>query len=183
MTEIHKRQEQIIESFVSPLTKFKPIAWHLPRPNPTRYKGSVPLHFEKKLLDLTGIPNNKDLLNMFSGDSKMGFTVDVKPETNPDLIHDCHDLPFDDNTFGNSFRDSPYSTQESIELYGTGPLHPTKFTAEQVRVTKPNGLVMIYHINTQPNPLGCKYLGTICIITRVQHKLRTCQIFRKEFLH
>lgn len=160
------------------LQKFKPIAWHLPRPNPTHYKGSVPLHFEKKFLEFTHIEQGQ-LLNMFSGGSKMGFTVDIKPEVEPDYVGDCHKLPWKDNWADNVFLDPPYSDGESKELYGTGPLKPTQYMNEAVRLCKPNGLIALYHIYMPPRPEGCQYLGVICVITRVYHKPRLCTIFRK----
>lgn len=166
---------------ISPLKKFKPIAWHLPRPSKSKYKGSVPLHFEKKLLEFTGLENCNCLLNMFSGGSNMGYTIDINPDVKPSYVADCHNLPMPDNHFDNTFLDPPYSDKESKELYNTGPLHPQKYVEEAVRVTKPNGLIMIYHIYMPPRPKGTKYLGVISIITRVYHKPRLCTIFRKEF--
>lgn len=160
--------------------KFKPVTWHLPRPNPTRYKGSVPLHFETKFLNFTGIVNDKKLLNMFAGGSKMGYTVDINPLTKPDKVADCHKLPFADNSFNNAFLDPPYSDEESKEMYGTGKLKPLQYINEAVRVCKPNGLICCYHVYWTPRPEGCKYMGIICIITRVYHKPRVCTIFMKE---
>jgi len=172
---------QVLESRTTILQeKFKPITWHLPRPNPTHYKGSVPLHFEHKFLQFTGINNDQRLLNMFSGGSKMGYTVDIKPEVKPNFIADCHFLPFENNEFDNVFLDPPYSDEESESLYGTGPLSPSKYIKEAVRVCKPNGLIACYHIYWTPRPEGCKYLGIIVIITRVYHKPRVCTIFKKE---
>lgn len=160
--------------------KFKPIVWHLPRPSKSKYKGSVPLHFETKWLKFTGIEDNKDLLQMFSGGSKMGYTVDIKPENNPDKVADCHKLPFPDNHFSNVFLDPPYSDDESKELYGTGKLKPTQFINEAVRVCKPGGLISVYHVYWTPRPKNTQYRGIISIITRVYHKPRICTIFQKD---
>lgn len=161
------------------MDKFKPICWHLPRPSKSKYKGSVPLHFETKLLKHLGISQN-GLLQMFSGGSKLGHTVDIDINTNPDTVADCHNLPFPDNYFDNVYLDPPYSNEESKELYNTGPLKPMKYIAEAVRVCKPNGLICAYHVYWTPRPIGTKYLGIIAIITRVYHKPRVCTIFQKE---
>lgn len=160
--------------------KFKPIAWHLPRPSKSKYKGSVPLHFEVKFRRLFGIEDNKKSLQMFAGGSKMFHTVDVNPKTNPDTVADCHNLPFSDNYFDNVFLDPPYSNDESKELYGTGKLKPSKYLSEAVRVCKPKGIIACYHVYWTPRPQGTKYLGIISIITRVYHKPRVCTVFRKE---
>jgi len=174
MTELQNNQTVMRE-------KFKPIAWHLPRPSRTKYKGSVPLHFETKLLRFLGIENTK-ILNMFSGGSKMGYTVDIKPDNFPDKIANCHKLPFNNESFDNVFLDPPYSNEESKKLYGTGPLKPITYINEAVRVCKPGGLICAYHVYWTPRPKGTKYLGIISIITRVYHKPRICTIFQKEYI-
>jgi len=110
----------------------------------------------------------------------MGHTVDIKAETNPDEIADCHNLPLKDNSFQNVFLDPPYSNQESQEIYDTGKLKPTLYTNEAVRVCKPGGIIAIYHVYWPPVPRGCVYLGIISIITRVYHKPRLCTIFKKS---
>ena len=161
--------------------KFKPLCWHLPRPSKSKYKGSVPLHFEIKLQRFLGIENTK-LLNMFSGGSKMGITMDINPDTHPDYVADCHNMTFVDNTFDNVFLDPPYSDEESKEMYGTGKLKPSKYINEAVRVCKHGGLICCYHVYWTPRPKGTKYLGIIAVITRVYHKPRVCTIFQKEIM-
>lgn len=160
--------------------KFKPICWHLPRPSKSKYKGSVPLHFETKLLKFLEIEDSTKLLNMFSGGSRMGYTVDIKPDTHPCMVDDCHNIHWEDNTFDNVFLDPPYSNEESKKLYDTGNLKPTKYISEAVRLCKPGGLICCYHVYWTPRPKGTKYLGIIAIITRVYHKPRVCTIFQKE---
>lgn len=163
------------------MDKFKPLAWHLPRPNPTRYKGSVPRNFEPKFLKFAGIENSKsDLLQMFSGGSKMGFTVDINPEVKPDLVHDCHELPLETNSFGNVFLDPPYSDGENKEMYGVDvPLHHAQYVKEAVRCCKKGGLIAHYHMYIPPIPPSCRYVGVIAIITRIYHKPRLCTMFQK----
>ena len=163
---------------ISAKCRFKPVVWHLPRPNSTCYKGSVPLHFEKKFLEFTGIEKNH-LLNMFSGGSQMGYTVDINPTVNPDKVADCHNLPFENESFDNVFLDPPYSDDESKKMYGAGPLKPTKYMNEAVRVCREGGIIALYHIYWAPIPEGCKYLGIISIITRVYHRPRLCTVFQK----
>jgi len=161
------------------MEKFKPVCWHLPRPSKSKYKGSVPLHFETKLLRFLGM-NHYGLLNMFAGGSKMGTTIDINPNTKPDYVADCHNLYFGDNTFDNVFMDPPYSDDESKDMYGTGKLKPTKYISEAVRVCKPGGLICCYHVYWTPRPKGTTYKGIISIITRVYHKPRVCTIFQKD---
>jgi len=170
-----------IDVIIQRWEKFKPIAWHLPRPSRTKYKGSVPLHFETKLLRQLEITED-GLLQMFSGGSKVGHTVDINPDNNPDTVADCHDLPFPDNHFDNVYLDPPYSDEESKEIYGTGKLKPQTYINEAVRVCKPGGLICAYHVYWTPRPKGTKYLGIISIITRVYHKPRVCTIFQKDLV-
>ena len=151
------------------------ILWHLPRPSST-YKGSYPLHFEKKFKKLI----NCDYLHVFSGTAKTGLRVDIKFENKPDIVADAHYLPFKDNTFPASLADPPYSKQLAKELYQTPELKEKLWVSELVRVTKPGGKIALYHWYQSPRPKGCKYWRILVILTRIRHFARICCIFIKE---
>ena len=156
--------------------KFKPICWHLPRPS-SRYQGSYPLHFETKFKRLIGF---SDYLHLFSGDAKTGLKVDLKIENRPDVVADCHRLPFRDNSFPGVLADPPYNDDYAQRLYKTPKLKPSKWIEEAVRVCKQGGIVALYHLYWSKRPNLCSYLGVITIVTRVYHAARIVTVFRKE---
>jgi hypothetical protein len=162
------------------------LVWVLPRPKRNKYKGGFPLWFEEKLLTLYGFDyKTSDLkdkvLHMFAGMSKFGFRVDIKPEVEPDLIADCHNLPISDNTYDMVICDPPYSDELSKELYGTGKIKYKQYISEAVRIVKPGGFVASYHWAMTPRPEGTNYHKRIFIGTRIWHKPRICCIFQKEY--
>ena len=169
------------------------LAWVLPRPAPSCYPGSVPLHFEKKMLRHLGLdPSVHKILQPFGGMGEYGIRCDLR-ETHPlaerfggkvkwrkpDYICDAHDLPFDDNIFDLVFCDPPYSAKEAAEIYGTPPVVYKTYIAEAVRVAKLGGFIASYHVVMTPRPDGTTYHSRIMLGTRVWHRLRVCCIFQK----
>ena len=150
--------------------------WFLPRPNGTKYRGSFPLHFEKRLF-ATYKPQS--ILQPFGGMAEYGIRCDINPEVKPDIVCDAHNLPFSDNTFNFVLCDPPYSTDLSGRLYKTGPVKDNLYIKEAVRVTKVGGYVGLYHWVMQPRPKGTRYDRIIVIITRIRHHARFCCIFQK----
>lgn len=110
----------------------------------------------------------------------MGLTVDIKPENKPMMVADAHSLPFRDNSFDAIVADPPYSDDYAKDLYKTPKLKPTAIIKELVRVLKPDGVLVWYHLYPIPRPEGCKYLGVITIVTRIYHKPRVVTVFRKD---
>ena len=136
-------------------TQEKNIAWFLPRPKKDRYKGGMPLYAEEWLIklanDILGYEGN--LLNLFCGMNKYGFRIDIKPEVEPDLICDAHELTkHHSEKYDIILADPPYSTEEAKEIYGTPKLNYKKWTAEAEQLLKPNGLLIVYHKYVMPNP-------------------------------
>jgi SAM-dependent methyltransferase len=152
--------------------------WWLPRPKKSKFKGGVPLHFEKKLMNLLGNPEM--ILQPFGGDGEYGLKVDISRNYCPDVIADAHNLPFRDNSFDLVLLDPPYSNQYAHTLYGTGELHFTKYTSEAVRVAKPNGFIVVYHYYLSPRLCRTSWYHLLVIVTRIFHKARIVSIFRKE---
>lgn len=156
------------------------LSWVLPRPGKDHYPGGYPLHFEKKLFDLYSWPSS--ILHLFGGKSEYGVRLDIKPEVKPDVVGDCHYLPFLDDSFDMVVADPPYSNEYSAEMYGTGKLIYKKWTAEAVRVTKPGGFVVVYHLKWVPRPKGTTSHRRIFLAVRVWHNLRYVGIFRKDVI-
>ena len=150
--------------------------WYLPRPNGTKYRGSFPLHFEKRLFAMY---KPSSILQPFGGMAEYGSRCDLNKDVSPDILADAHNLPFRSDTFDFVLCDPPYSTDLSGKLYKTGPIKDSAYTKEAVRVCKEGGYVGLYHWVMQPRPKGTRYDRVIVIITRIRHHARFCCVFQK----
>ena len=150
--------------------------WHLPRPNGTKYPGSFPLHFEKRLFQ---IYRPSSILQPFGGACEYGLRLDVNPSTKPMIVADAHYLPFRDDSFDFVLCDPPYSVDLSGRLYKTGEIKEKQYIKEAVRVTKLGGYLALYHWVMPPRPKNMRYDRLIVIITRIRHHARFCAIFQK----
>jgi hypothetical protein len=159
--------------------KIKTICWVLPRPSKSKYRGSFPLHFEKKLWRELGEP--KKVLHPFGGKAEIGDRVDINPDVNPTWVGDAHDMNWiKDNAYDLVILDPPYDDDKSNKLYGTGKLFYKKYITEAVRVCKKGGFIAMYHWVMTPRPNRTKYFERVVILTRVWHRPRVCCIFQKE---
>jgi hypothetical protein len=167
-------------------TQEKNLAWFLPRPKPDHYKGGMPLYAEKWCLelarDILGKPD-ASILNLFCGMNQEGFRVDIKPEVNPDLVCDAHELSKNiDRKFDIIFADPPYSDDEAKDIYGTPKLNYKKWTAEATKLLNPNGLLVVYHKYVMPNPDPEIYVVAkrVFIGNRTYHLPRVAIYFQKK---
>ena len=165
-------------------TQNKNMAWFLPRPKKDRYKGGMPLYCEEWLIELaTDILGKKPkLLSLFSGASKYGYKVDIKPETNPDLVADAHCLSdVLKEKFDLIIADPPYSTEEARQLYDTDKLSYSKWTAECDKLLLIGGLLVVYHKFVMPNPDPEKYsvVKRVFIGNRTYHTPRVAIFFKR----
>lgn len=158
-------------------TPAESLCWCLPRPSKSKYPGSFPLHFEKRLLRLYGEPEL--VLHPFGGKAEYGTRCDVVEETQPDVWADAHQLPFASGAFDFVIVDPPYSNDESKKLYGTKKLSPGKYSAEAARVCKPGGFIALYHKLLLPRPVGTVLHRRVVVVTRVYHLARICCVFYK----
>ncbi len=160
------------------------LAWVLPRPSLSHYKGGMPRFAEIKILrEIDSDPKvNSEIkiLHPFGGRAEFGFRCDVNADADPDLRCDAHLLPFRDCTFDVVFLDPPYNEQYSKALYAAGKPRFKKYTAESVRVLKPEGYMVMYHYMATPRIDGTRLVKRIFIETRLWHKLRVVHIHRKE---
>ena len=157
------------------------LAWVLPRPNKSKYKGSFPLYFEERLLDLLRLPKSAKILHPFGGKAQFGTRVDINPTTNPDFVGDAHNLNmFEDNSFDLVILDPPYSEELSKRLYNTGKLSFKKYTTEAVRVCKEGGYIVVFHSHATPAIRGTRLIKRIFIEHRQWHVLRCVHIHIKD---
>jgi len=174
-------------------TAVKRVFWWLPRPSKSKYIGSFPLHFEKKLYTLLGIdPEEHKILHPFGGGAEFGHTVELPSQREflaefgiaPTFWGDAHDLHWiDDNIYDIVVCDPAYSKEEAKKLYNIDlPLKRGKWVSEAVRVCKVGGHIALYHRNLLPRPKGCSWEYLIAIATRIEHHARLCGVFRKEMM-
>lgn len=167
-------------------TQEKNLAWFLPRPKPDHYKGGMPLYAEKWCLelarDILEKPDAK-ILNLFCGMNQEGFRVDIKPEVNPDLVCDAHELTEHlKEKFDIIFADPPYSDEEARDIYGTPKLNYKKWTAQATALLNDNGLLVVYHKYVMPNPDPEIYVvrKRVFIGNRTYHLPRVAIYFQKK---
>jgi hypothetical protein len=94
------------------------------------------------------------------------FTVDVNPNTNPDLVDDGQILSsIPDNTFNRARFDPPYNAVTSRKMYGTDLPSPIRLLKAGARVCKVGALMfmLLGHTSYQPAPQGVKRIGHIAI--------------------
>jgi hypothetical protein len=152
--------------------------WTLPRPRKPYYKGSFPLHFEKKLIRLLENPDN--ILHPFGGHSEYGLRIDLNPDVIPDSLADAHCLPFLNNYFDLVICDPPYSDKLSKEMYDTSKIKYKTYINEAVRVCKSGGFIASYHWVWTTRPLGTEYYKIIVVLPGQWHRARICCIYRKN---
>lgn len=165
----------------------KNVAWFLPRPKPDHYKGGMPLHAERWLLQLArDILGNQfaKVLNLFCGMNIEGYRVDIKPDVFPDLVCDAHEISehLDGEMFDIVLADPPYSNQEATDLYGTPRLKYRTWTAEATKVLNPKGILIVYHKLLMPNPNPDEYrvVKRVFVASRAMHAPRVAVYFQKK---
>jgi hypothetical protein len=164
------------------------LAWFLPRPKRDRYKGGMPLHCEKWLVDVANDilgSNDLKILNLFCGMNTYGIRIDLNKEVNPDYIADAHNFAAilkGHNLFDFILADPPYSNEEATEIYGTPKLNYKGWTNECDKILRVGGLLCVYHKYVMPNPNPAKYrvVKRVFIGTRTYHLPRVAIFFQKK---
>lgn len=112
-----------------------------------------------------------------------GFRVDIKPEVNPDVVCDAHELSEHvHHKFDIIFADPPYSNQEAEDIYGTPNLKYKVWTSEATKLLNNKGLLIVYHKYVMPNPEPEKYsvVKRVFIGNRTYHPPRVAIYFQKD---
>jgi len=127
----------------------------------------------KRLDSLIGL-DNKNILHLFCGKSKVGTTCDINPFLKPDFVLDCtQKLPFTNEEFDVVLAEPPYYAGHN---YG---VKPYSFTKEAVRVLKIGGYFVVLHTLQYLTPKGMKRQALIAISTGPNLKARWLNIFKK----
>jgi hypothetical protein len=113
---------------------------------------------------------------------KSGYTVDINPETNPDLVDDGQMLSSISNNRFNRWRcDPPYNDKTAKEMYGTNLPSTIKLLQAGARVCKVGSLMLLLlgPKNYQWHPKGVKRIGWIAITVVPNNEVRALNIFYK----
>jgi hypothetical protein len=111
------------------------------------------------------------------------FTVDVNPNTNPDLVDDGQILSsIPNNTFNRARFDPPYNAVTARKMYGTDLPSPIRLLKAGARVCKVGSLMfmLLGHTSYQPAPQGVKRIGHITISIIPNNEVRDLHVYFKH---
>ena len=113
---------------------------------------------------------------------KSGFTVDINPESNPDLVDDAQILSSVPNNRFNRWRgDPPYNSVTARKMYGTDLPSSIKLLKAGARVCKLGSLMFLLlgPRNYQWHPRGVKRIGCIAFTVVPNNEFRALNIYYK----
>ena len=109
---------------------------------------------------------SSSIAQLASFSSSSCLTVDINPDTKPDLIADGQTIDAIPNGIFNRCKcDPPYNARTAKEIYGTDLPNPSKLLKSGARVCKPGSLIFLLlgPQNYQIHPKGVKRVGPIII--------------------
>lgn len=150
-----------------------------------RDTGSYPFNYLEMIESIFGKEENT--IEVCSGKIrkygyKPRFTVDIHPETNPDVVDDGQTLSaVASNTFDRWRCDPPYNVMTAKKMYGTDLPSPIKLLKAGARVCKTGSLLFLLlgPKNYQWHPKGVKRIGCIFITVVSNNEVRTLNIYYK----
>jgi hypothetical protein len=110
------------------------------------------------------------------------FTVDINPETKPDLVEDAQRLDSIPNNKFNRWRcDPPYNQYTAQRMYGTNLPVTGELLKAGARVCKVGSLLFLLlgPQNYQWSPPGVKRIGWVVITVVPNNEIRALNIFYK----
>jgi hypothetical protein len=110
------------------------------------------------------------------------YTVDINPDTDPDLVEDGQILSsVPGNTFNRWRCDPPYNVKTAREMYRTDLPSPIRLLKAGARVCTVGSLMFLLlgHSSYQPTPKGVKRIGHIPISIIPNNEVRDLNIFYK----
>lgn len=149
-----------------------------------RNNGSYPYKYLEMINALFGKEDNT--IEVCSGRIKKHgdqcFTVDINPNTNPDLVDDAQTLSsISNNTFNRWRCDPPYRVDTAMRMYGTDLPSAVQLLKAGARVCNDGSLMFLLlgPQNYQWHPKGVKRIGCIMITIIPNNEIRCLNLFYK----
>jgi hypothetical protein len=144
--------------------------------------GGYPRRFVKKAYEILGVTDPSRVLHLCSGSMKTGVRVDIRRETNPDVVCDCRKTPFPDESFDWIMADPPYTEEYAENLYGTGNHYPKpeQILREASRLLRAGGRVGILHFQVPLVRRPLRLIGVKGTTTGCGYAIRAWSVLEKE---
>lgn len=128
-------------------------------------------------------PDAQDILHVPSGSIPPGpyLRIDIRPEVNPDIIGDCHDIKalVGDRQFDLVLADIPYS-QEDAEHYGRPMVRRNVVLKSCLEVCRPGGwVVWLDQVLPLFSKAVCELTMAIGMVKSTNHRVRGVFGFRR----
>ena len=111
-----------------------------------------------------------------------GLRIDIRPECNPDIVGDCHDLIslVGKKRFNHIFADIPYSVEDA-EHYGKPMVQRNKVFSSCLDVLRPGGFVVwLDQVFPQFSKTEVDLMLCIGMIKSTNHRVRAVWGFQKK---
>lgn len=122
------------------------------------------------------------VLHLCSGSMERGVTVDIRPETNPNIVADCRDTGLADESFDFILADPPYSKEYAKNLYGTEASYPapSHIVREACRLLKPGGCLGLLHFTVPIFKRPMRLVNVFGISTGCGYNIRAWTLLQKD---
>ena len=143
--------------------------------------GGYPIGFLERAYLTLGVTDAPKVLHLCSGSMRIGVTVDIRPEMQPQIVADCRAVPLPDESFDWVMADPPYSEDYATNLYGTGADYPRpgQILAEACRLLRPGGRVGLLHFQVPMHRPPLSMVGVWGISTGAGYAIRAWTVFEK----
>lgn len=146
------------------------------------HQGRYPYNYLEMIDNIFGKEENTVEVCSRSVRGSSCFTVDINPDTKPDLVADGQRLDgIPDGNYNRWRCDPPYSVRTAGKMYNTGLPVTTELLKAGARVCKVGSLLFLLlgPQNYQWCPAGVKRIGWIAITIVPNNELRALHIFYK----
>jgi len=144
--------------------------------------GGYPKGFVEWAYELMGVTDPSKVLHLCSGSMVTGVRVDIRANTNPDIVADCRAVPLPDESFDWILADPPYSEDYATNLYGTRDSYPKpgQIAKEAARLLRPGGKFGLLHFQVPMIRKPLKMLGVYGITTGAGYAIRAWTLCEKR---
>lgn len=122
------------------------------------------------------------VLHLCAGSVKTGVSVDIRPETRPDIVADCRATPLADESFEYILADPPYSPEYARNLYGTETDYPkpSQILREAARLLRPGGKVGLLHFQVPMHRKPLRLERVYGLTTGAGFAIRAWSLYEKQ---